>query len=68
MYGSLKETMQGGDRAAVAALAEMSKGRLEKVSGLLQTMRRLDDVASGRIGSGVRPAGQPSEEVFLLMQ
>jgi len=45
VWHALSERFQGGDGAAVALLCHMDRGRLERVSPLLEVMRAQDDVA-----------------------
>jgi pentatricopeptide repeat protein len=45
VWHALPEKFQGGDGGAVAILCHMDRGRLERVSPLLEVMRTQDDVA-----------------------
>ena len=49
VYFTLPEAYQGGDRAGVAILAQMIRGRLDRVTGLFDVMRQQDDMASNEV-------------------
>jgi hypothetical protein len=38
--------LEGGDRAALAALVQVGRGKIDKVPGLLQAMRRTDEAGA----------------------
>lgn len=53
VWHALPERFQGGDGAAVAILCHMERGRLERVSPLLEVMRAHDDVGGADLMVGI---------------